>query len=163
MWRCFECGRYARKPSTKQRCAHTKTRSESPPDRSTFDNGFARNDQPAGHSLRLLGVVNPCYNVNRYMTLACFNQVDGTVYVEPGIQIYEDPDPQASPGIVDTAFSANGILPQVYEQPDPYPWPSMYVGTCGVVLGGGPSSEPTYLTLPGTNASGQYVHQTGCG
>jgi len=118
-------------------------------------------DVPAMH--KLLGVVNRCYNHNRYMTLACFNQIDGTVYVEPGIQIYEDPDPQASPGIVDTAFSANGILPQVYEQPDPYPWPSVYVGTCGVVLGGGSSSEPTYLTLPGTNASGQYVHQTGCG
>jgi hypothetical protein len=117
-------------------------------------------DVPAMH--KQLGAANPCYNINGYMTLACWNQINGAVWVEPGVQIYEDPDPQASPGLIDTAFSANGILPQVYSQSDPDPWPAIYAGTCGIVIGGGPNSEPTHLTLPGTNTAGQYAYQTGC-
>ena len=116
---------------------------------------------PALHSY--FGATNPCYNSNGYMTIACWNELNGTVYVQPGVQIYEDPDPQASPGVVDLAISANGILPQVYNEPDPYPWPALYAGTCGVVIGGGPSGSPTDLSsLPGTNAAGQYVYSTGC-
>ncbi len=55
MWRCFECGRYARKPRMTRTCAQTKTRSstsvvvssEKSPE-SAFDTG----DQPAGHVFR---------------------------------------------------------------------------------------------------------------
>ena len=61
-----------------------------------------------------------------------FNQV-GTVYLQPGISIYEDPDPQKS------------ALP-------PYPLPALYVGPCGFVLGGG---GPLIFSGPGTNSAGQ--------
>lgn len=52
-------------------------------------------------------------------SLRWWNQRQGTVYAEPGVQVYEDPDAQASPA-----------LPL-------YPIPSAYAGTCGVVAGGG--------------------------
>jgi hypothetical protein len=66
------------------------------------------------------------------------------VYAEPGIQIFEDPDPQGSP-----------ILPAVF-----YPFPAVYVGTCGAVVGGGSFPAPP---SPMTNSSGQLVvDPTGC-
>jgi hypothetical protein len=67
---------------------------------------------------------------------------DGTVYVEPGVQIYEDPDPQASPL-------------------GPYPLPALYIGPCGVVIGGGPGAQmpPSPFTNP---KSGQVVLETAC-
>ncbi len=52
-------------------------------------------------------------------SLRWWNEQQGTVYAEPGAQVYEDPDAQASPA-----------LPV-------YPIPSAYVGTCGVIAGGG--------------------------
>lgn len=52
-------------------------------------------------------------------SLRWWNQQQGTVYAEPGAQVYEDPDAQASPA-----------LPL-------YPIPSAYAGTCGVIAGGG--------------------------
>jgi hypothetical protein len=64
-----------------------------------------------------------------------------TTYVEPGIQIYEDPDPQGSPE-------------------GPYPLPALYVGTCGFVAGGGVA--PAFPASPITNGAGQLVVQTGC-
>jgi hypothetical protein len=64
-----------------------------------------------------------------------------TTYVEPGIQIYEDPDYQASPL-------------------DPYPLPALYIGTCGFVAGGG--AAPAFPASPITNTSGQLLIQTGC-
>ena len=64
-----------------------------------------------------------------------------TTYVEPGIQIYEDPDPQGSPE-------------------GPYPLPAIYVGTCGFVAGGG--TAPPFPASPITNKSGQLVVSTGC-
>lgn len=64
-----------------------------------------------------------------------------TTYVEPGLQIYEDPDPQGSPE-------------------GPYPLPALYVGTCGFVAGGG--AAPAFPDSPITNASGQLVVKTGC-
>jgi hypothetical protein len=71
---------------------------------------------------------------------------EGTVYAEPGIQIYEDPDAQASP-----------IGPT-------YPIPAIYVGTCGLVAGGGSfGGQPvTAPPSPFTNQSGQLVVTTGC-
>ncbi|MGZ4205881.1 MAG: hypothetical protein ACXVES_11430 [Actinomycetota bacterium] len=69
-----------------------------------------------------------------------YNQ-DGTVYVEPGVQIYEDPDPQGSP------------------IGDFYPIPAIYIGTCGVIVGGGDLQMPA---SPFTNSSGQFVFPTGC-
>jgi hypothetical protein len=81
-----------------------------------------------------------------------------TPMVEPGVQIYEDPDAQASPV-------------------DPYPQPAIYVGTCGVILGsdrdvdsvGGfpfdsvplPATIPAHFPgAPGTNGKGQVVIST---
>ncbi|MGZ4144103.1 MAG: hypothetical protein ACXVPP_02970, partial [Actinomycetota bacterium] len=69
-----------------------------------------------------------------------YNQ-DGTVYVEPGVQIHEDPDPQGSP--------IGGF----------YPIPAIYIGTCGVIVGGGDLQMPA---SPFTNPSGQFVFPTGC-
>ncbi|MHB8464594.1 MAG: hypothetical protein ACYDH6_16720 [Acidimicrobiales bacterium] len=63
------------------------------------------------------------------------------VYAEPGLQLYEDPDPQGSPA---------GPI---------YPIPSAYVGTCGVAFGGGPVTAPK---SPVTNGAGQLIVSTGC-
>jgi hypothetical protein len=63
------------------------------------------------------------------------------VDAEPGVQVYEDPDPQASPLTV-------------------YPLPAGYAGTCGVILGGG--AAPAAPASPFTNSAGQVVISTGC-
>ncbi|MGH9306229.1 MAG: hypothetical protein ACRD0I_05010 [Acidimicrobiales bacterium] len=66
------------------------------------------------------------------------------VVVQPGVQVYADPDPQGSP-----------VLPSQL-----YPLPAVYVGTCGVVLGGGGVGAPP---SPLTNHAGQLVlAPTGC-
>jgi hypothetical protein len=72
--------------------------------------------------------------------LSWWEKKDGTYYVEPGIQFYEDPDPQGSPI-------------------GPYPLPAFYVGTCGFVAGGGPVKAPP---SPITNSAGQIRVATGC-
>jgi len=74
-------------------------------------------------------------------TMKYWDDQDGSVYAEPGIQVYEDPDPQGSP-----------IGPW-------YPIPSLYVGTCGLVVGGGPMKMPP---SPFTNSAHQFVVSTGC-
>jgi hypothetical protein len=65
---------------------------------------------------------------------------DGRVTTEPGVQVYEDPDPQGSP------IGA-------------YPLPAAYAGTCGVTVGGGPLQAPA---SPATNDAGQLHADTGC-
>ena len=65
---------------------------------------------------------------------------NGTYYAQPGIQIYEDPDPQASPL-------------------GSYPLPAIYVGTCGLTVGGGAVQAPN---SPFTNGAGQLRINTGC-
>ena len=72
--------------------------------------------------------------------LGYWKDKDGTYYAQPGIQIYEDPDPQGSPL-------------------GPYPLPSLYVGTCGFIAGGGPVAAPP---SPWTNDAGQIRIRTGC-
>ena len=67
---------------------------------------------------------------------------DGTTYVEPGVTVFEDPDPQGSPI-------------------GPYPLPALYVGTCGVIAGGGPA-VPAAPDSPVTNKAGQLMIPTGC-
>jgi hypothetical protein len=62
------------------------------------------------------------------------------VNAEPGLQVYEDPDPQGSPI-------------------GPYPLPAFYAGTCGVTLGGGTMPMPA---SPWTNKAGQLSMSTGC-
>jgi hypothetical protein len=59
---------------------------------------------------------------------------------EPGVQVFGDPDPQSSPI-------------------GPYPLPAVYVGTCGVTLGGGQAQAPA---SPITNSAGQLSISTGC-
>ena len=81
--------------------------------------------------------------------LKWWDRQEGTVYAEPGIQIYEDPDPQGSPILA-------------------YPIPSFYVGTCGLVVGGGQMMVPFIAPAGGqqqgvwTNKAGQLVVSTGC-
>jgi hypothetical protein len=90
--------------------------------------------------------------------IAHWNSERGTTYVEPGVQIYEDPDPQASPA----ALSFLGVPPEVMR--DPYPIPSLYIGTCGIEFGGGTDpSSPTWMPdSPFTNDAGQAVIPTAC-
>ena len=60
---------------------------------------------------------------------------DGNVYAQPGLQIYEDPDPQASP--IDPIVELEKGL-GIYKGGSPlYPLPGIYVGTCGVIIRGG--------------------------
>jgi len=77
-----------------------------------------------------------------------------SVYAEPGVQVYEDPDPQASP--IDPVKEAG-----LTSQPSLYPIPAVYAGTCGVVAGGGPVASAPAGT-PSTNPAGQVVVPTGC-
>ena len=69
-----------------------------------------------------------------------WHQQYGTTYVEPGVQVYEDPDPAGSPL-------------------GPYPIPAAYVGTCGVIVGGGDVQAPA---SDYTNSAGQVRVGTGC-
>src|SRR5439155_1180968 len=71
-------------------------------------------------------------------SMSWWDKQQGTVYAEPGIQIYEDPDPQGSPI-------------------GPYPLPAFYVGTCGLVIGGGQVQMPA---SPYTSPAGQFVVTT---
>jgi hypothetical protein len=71
-----------------------------------------------------------------------WNDRVGTVYGEPGVQVYEDPDPEGSPI-------------------GPYPLPGAYAGTCGVIVGGGPL--PAAPASPITNGAGQIDARSGCG
>ncbi len=64
----------------------------------------------------------------------------GTVYTDPGVQVYEDPNPEGSPV-------------------GPYPLPAFYAGTCGVIVGGGSVTVPA---SPVTNGAGQVFVPTGC-
>ncbi|HKA14234.1 MAG TPA: hypothetical protein VKH41_04385 [Myxococcota bacterium] len=56
----------------------------------------------------------------------------------PGLNVYEDPDPQASPL-------------------GPSPLPALSLGTCGFICGGG-----SFFTLPGADDAGQIVVPTAC-
>ena len=75
----------------------------------------------------------------------------GTTYIEPGFQIYEDPDPEGSPGVL----SLVGI-----PRNDPYPLPALYVGSCGVVIGGGPAMKVPPSS--NTNSAHQFVLLNAC-
>jgi hypothetical protein len=80
-----------------------------------------------------------CQNPDGSNGLTYWNNRVGTTYDEPGVQIYEDPDPEGSPVF--------------------YPLPALYVGTCGVIIGGGLVQFPA---SPLTNGGGQIDLQTGC-
>ena len=73
--------------------------------------------------------------------LALARYKNGDAYVEPGVQVYEDPNPEGSPI-------------------GPYPLPAVYAGTCGVIAGGGP--VPAAPASPVTNSAGQLVVPTQC-
>ena len=81
-------------------------------------------------------------------TLADWNNQNGDPAVEPGVQIYEDPDAQGSP------IGSS------------YPIPALYVGTCGVIIGGGDLAQspmpPPQPGAPYINSAGQLVIPTGC-
>jgi hypothetical protein len=77
-----------------------------------------------------------CKDANHKNEDAYLKQEARHVNLQPGVQIFEDPDPNGSP-----------LLPT-------YPLPAVYVGTCGVTLGGGPVQMPAG---PLTNSAGQLV------
>jgi len=79
-------------------------------------------------------------NPSQHQDITYWNNQNGTVYAEPGVQIFEDPDPQGSPI-------------------GPYPLPALYIGTCGVVIGGGPVHMPA---SPFSNDAGQWVIGKNC-
>jgi uncharacterized low-complexity protein len=60
------------------------------------------------------------------------------VTAEPGVTVYEDPDPQSSPALPNQL----------------YPLPAVYAGTCGIAAGGGTVKAPP---SPVTNGAGQVV------
>jgi hypothetical protein len=72
--------------------------------------------------------------------ILAWHNKDGDRTTEPGVQVFEDPDPQGSPI-------------------GPYPLPALYAGTCGVVVGGGPLEIPD---SPLTNSAHQLQISTGC-
>lgn len=86
--------------------------------------------------------VDTCSDSTGSHDLAYWYGQNGPVYVEPGFQVYEDPSPNGSP-----------------LEATPYPIPALYVGTCGVVAGGGPVQAPA---SPVTNGAGQLVVTTTC-
>jgi hypothetical protein len=78
-------------------------------------------------------------------------QEASSVTSEPGVAVFQDPDPQAS-----------SVLPSQL-----YPLPAAYAGTCGVVAGGGALQAPQSVPanpLVATNSAGQVVaaDPTGC-
>ena len=81
-----------------------------------------------------------CSDASGSHDLSYWHDQAGDAYVEPGVQVYEDPSPNGSPI-------------------GPYPIPAFYAGTCGVVAGGGPVQAPA---SPVTNGAGQVVVPTAC-
>lgn len=75
------------------------------------------------------------HNMDQYRKAEAQN-----VVAEPGVQVYGDPDPQASPI-------------------GPYPLPAAYAGTCGVTVGGG---QADFSGTPVSNSAGQASVSTGC-
>ena len=69
---------------------------------------------------------------------------EGTVYAEPGVQVYEDPDPQASPidPVAEIEGGArDGGAPIPDGGPSLYPLPGTYAGTCGLIVNGAVVAE----------------------
>ncbi|MEO7429658.1 MAG: hypothetical protein ABIY48_09795 [Acidimicrobiales bacterium] len=58
---------------------------------------------------------DPATKKSKKEDIRYWNDQVGTVYAEPGLQVYEDPDPEGSPI-------------------GPYPLPGAYVGTCGALV-----------------------------
>lgn len=106
------------------------------------------------------GGTQPCPSKNSTYDNSCGanyyrHQDASNVTSQPGVMLYEDPDPQASPAL----------------PPQLYPLPAAYAGTCGVVAGGGAVQAPASPTngtaaspLLSTNGAGQVVaaDPTGC-
>ena len=72
---------------------------------------------------------------NTWTDLGWWDSHRGTTYAEPGVQVYEDPDPQGSP-----------------EPDQTWPQPAAAVTTCGVYAGGGAAD---LSGAPATNDAGQ--------
>ncbi|MFN2615198.1 MAG: hypothetical protein ABR552_10340 [Actinomycetota bacterium] len=97
------------------------------------------------------------------MTLKCWYYLDGTVYAEPGFQFYEDTDPQGSPEAL-ALIGADELV-----GPEPYPLPALYIGPCGLILGGGAKewnggqTNPLWFDDgPQINSAHQLVIETAC-
>ncbi len=67
--------------------------------------------------------------------IAAWDAKEGEVHADPGVSVYEDPDPQGSPI-------------------GPYPLVGAYAGSCGVIVGG-QSGMPAAPASPVTNGAGQ--------
>jgi hypothetical protein len=98
-----------------------------------------------------------CHDANHTDMNDYRNGEKHSVNAEPGVQVFEDPDAQSSP--IDPIYEGGG-------SPTPllYPLPGIYVGTCGLILGGGPlfGTAAPPGTVPMTNSANQLVVPTGC-
>jgi hypothetical protein len=104
-----------------------------------------------------------CSDPTGTYTIKYWYKNSGTVYTEPGIQIYEDPDPQGSPGVLSVVGLDQLKQALTGSGQDPYPLPALYLGTCGLVFGGGAQGDPTRFDgTPLSNSAGQIVVKTGC-
>jgi hypothetical protein len=83
-------------------------------------------------------------NGSGYENIVYWHKQYGAVYVQPGLNLYEDPDPQASPLVGDY-----------------YPIPALSLSTCGFIFGG-TATGPLHFTGAGTNSAGQIVVPTAC-
>jgi len=84
-------------------------------------------------------------NVAGDQDITYWRDKEGNVVMQPGVAVYEDPDPQGSP------LEITG-----------YPTVGIYAGTCGVIAGGG-GATPQAPASPVTNSAGQVEVGTGCG
>jgi hypothetical protein len=80
-------------------------------------------------------------NGSGYENIRYWHNKEGAVYVQPGVNVFEDPDPQGSPI-------------------GPYPLPALSLGTCGFIFGGGDLSFTA--AGAGANSAGQIVVPTAC-
>jgi hypothetical protein len=66
--------------------------------------------------------------------LSDWKKTEGETHADPGVQIYEDPDAQASP--IDPIAELKAGLGQDDGTTPLYPLPGMYLGTCGLIVNG---------------------------
>jgi hypothetical protein len=71
---------------------------------------------------------------NQPHNLNDWRNTEGTVSAQPGVQIYEDPDAQASP--IDPLAEILAALGMDDGTTPLYPLPGTYVGSCGLILDG---------------------------
>ncbi len=89
---------------------------------------------PYGCSSGSLSDEQACFDGTHPHGMNDYRNAEGTVNAEPGVQVYEDPDPQASP--IDPVKEFQDGATGSNNDPTLYPLPGTYAGTCGVIVDG---------------------------